>query len=80
MTELDRVKDLSPQKCQTIANLLRQVADRVAQGKITPDTFAMQPEWVDQPPAPDGMRRQKPTGRVTVTFSYWTTAIDSLEL
>lgn len=70
---------LSDERRKQIANHLRFIADRLQQGLITPDDFNMEPEWVDVPPRPDGIRGQKPTGRIRLRFDYWTQPVEPVE-
>lgn len=72
------VSMLSDAGRQRIASRLRFIAERVADGTITPDAFSLEAEWHEQPPARTGMKRRKPTGRIRLNFDYWTTAVRDL--
>ena len=63
---------------KTIAAKLRFVAEKLEQGKITPDSYSFDAEWHEQPPTRAGLQRRSPTGRVHLFLGYWTTAIKDL--
>lgn len=69
---------LSEESRRTMAQRLRHVADNLERGRITPDSFSFEPEWIDRIPEKSGLKRRHPSGRVVLNLAYWTTPIDSL--
>ena len=70
---------LSLEGRQHVADRLRFIADNLVKGIITPDGFFFDAEWVDHPPLASGVPVKKPSGRITLQFSYWTKAIEDLQ-
>lgn len=69
---------LTNENRQIIATRLRNIAKNVSEGVVTPDSFSLEAEWIAKPPLANGTKERTCSGRVFLSFAFWTKAIEDL--